>query len=114
MLGHVLRTVQETTEAAPRRGRGGHLSRAEIGALLGADDLDAGDSADPIRHHLFHLLRQILADADTWPAPAVAEILGQAAARAIGVLLGQYYFCQVYSRDLPEPGPGERLALHGI
>lgn len=98
MLAHVLATMRETAEAvSAARARDGHLSREEALAMLGVDG-----PANPVRHHLFHLLREILAEADAWPAPALAEILGQAAARAVGVLLGQYYyFCRLRSRISP-------------
>jgi GT2 family glycosyltransferase len=104
LLGHVLRSVRECTDAAEavRAGDAARVSGADLSALLGVADFDPADSADPLRHQLFHVLRLLFADGRAWPGPVVADILGQVVARAIGVMLGHYYYyCQVHGRISP-------------
>lgn len=106
MLGHVLALAQEV--AAATRGLGasnGERVTADVAVLLGVDDLARGDPADPVRDHFFHLLRQVLAERPAWPTGTLAEVLSQTAARAIGVILGQYYhFCHVHASVSPSLG----------
>jgi rhamnosyltransferase len=103
LFQHVMALVQEARHALDALGAGPvELGAVDVAALLGVEDLERRDAVDPVRDHFFHLLRQVIAEAPAWPADLVADVIGQVAARAIGVIVGQYHhFCHVHRRVSP-------------